>query len=193
MKIYFEALRQIFGITLTLILFIILPLVVFTLITSKTEVLGIQSFVVLTGSMEPAISTGGIIFTQKQLSYNTGDVVAFKQGSVNVTHRIVSLENKDGKLLYQTKGDANNTLDSKLVAPDQILGKTMIKANHIGKLIVFLKTIPGFITVLVIPALIFIGFELWGIKKEIEKEIKKKLIKQLSRGVNVTHTRGVVG
>lgn len=181
MKTYFEAIKIILRLSLTILLFITLPLVVFTLITSKQTVWGIQSFVVLSGSMEPTIPTGGIIFTQKQSSYNIGDVIAFKQGSVTITHRVASLENVDGELFYQTKGDANNAADSKLIKPDQVLGKTMIKVNHVGRLIYFLKTIPGFLILIIFPSVLLIGAELWNIKKEFEKEIRKKILEQIQR------------
>lgn len=179
MKMYFEALKEILRGSLTIFLFITLPIVVFILITSKTTFLGIQSFTVLSGSMKPAIPLGSIIFIQRAPYYEAGDVIAFKQDSTIITHRVVSEQNIDGKLFYQTKGDANNSEDLRLVAPDQVLGKTVLKAHHIGKLVVFLKTIPGFVTVLVVPTLIYIGFEFWSIKKELEKEIEKKILAKM--------------
>ena len=50
---------------------------------------------------------------------------------------------------------------------------------NLGKLIMALKTIQGLIALIVVPALFLIGFEIWSIKKEMEKEIRKKILAQL--------------
>src|SRR3989344_49666 len=173
MKIF----KKIIQIILTLAIFVLLPAVVFTLITSKTNaILGIQSFVVLSGSMQPAIPVGGIVYTQKQASYQKGDIVAFKSGDVNVTHRIVDVEN-DGS--FVTRGDANNASDSKTVAVNDILGKELVFLPYVGNMIIFLKTPIGFFGSVVFPITVFIVLELWNLKKEIEKEIERKLQKKM--------------
>ena len=185
---YFYAIKQIFKITFTIIIFVSLPLVVFTLITSKTEIIGgIKSFVVLTGSMEPAIPVGSIIYTRELSGYNSGDVIAFEKGGKTVTHRIVSVEQKNGSSFYKTKGDANSAADSDLIADASVLGRAEIRALNAGKLVLFLKTVPGFLGLIVFPALILIGFELMNIKKEIEKEVRKKFLREI--GQNIIRTQ----
>lgn len=180
MKIYLQALLISLKITLPIILLITLLAVVFTLITSKTPVIhGIRSFVVLSGSMEPNLPLGSIVFTKAVKYYQAGDVIAFKQGEVTITHRIFDVQRQGNKFVYQTKGDANEGLDIRTVSGDQVLGKQVYRVLNVGKLIVFLKTIPGFITILIIPTLIFIGFEFWNIKKEIEKEVEKKILSKM--------------
>ena len=168
-------------ITLTILLFIIIPFVVFTLITSKTPIIkNISSFVVLTGSMQPTIPTGSVIYTQRQPSYKKGDVVAFKSGNVNVTHRIVKVLNTDGNISYQTKGDANNTPDSKTILASEILGKQMFFIPYVGHAIIFLQTPMGFFSTVFFPIVVFIILELWNLKKEIEKEAERKFRKKLA-------------
>lgn len=179
MKLYFDALKIILKVSLTILLFLTLPLVVFTLITSKTEVLGVQSYVVLTGSMSPAIPMGSIIYTRPANEYKVDDVVVFKQGNVTVTHRIVSLEDREGKLFYQTKGDANNVLDSEAILQKDILGKAILKANHIGTLVMYLKTPYGFISLIIFPALTLIALEFWSIKKELENRVREKVLEEI--------------
>jgi signal peptidase I len=177
MKIVLQALGQILKITLTILLFITLPAVVFTLITSKTPIVnGIQSFVVLTGSMNPSIPVGSIIYTIPSSIYKVGDVITFKDNSLTVTHRVVDVT-KEG---YKTRGDANTAIDSKVVTKEQIIGKRVFSVQNAGKLILAMKAPQGFIAFLVIPILLFMGFEFWNIKKEWEKSIRKKLIKQLN-------------
>lgn len=183
---------------LTIIIFTVLPIVVFTLITSKSPILfGIKSYVVLTGSMEPTIPVGSIIYTLKTPEYKKGDVIAFENGGITVTHRIAGMKNeagqnisllvsplegikKDQPIFYQTKGDANKKEDSKLVSQKNVSGQVLTYLPYIGKLIFFLKTIPGFLLLIVLPTLVFVGSELWNIKKEIVKETEKKLMERMN-------------
>ncbi len=175
MKTFFKAAAQIIKLTLFILLLLVLPAVVFTLTTSKLPVLGgIQSFVVLTGSMSPNYPPGAIIYTKPQNTYKIGDVISFHEGDVTVTHRVISI-NPEG---YLTKGDANNVTDSKIVPSSQIIGKSVFSVLNAGKLILFIKTPAGFLTLLILPTLLFIGSQLMNIKKEIEKELKKKLMKE---------------
>lgn len=182
MKTYFAAIRQIFGLTLTIILSVILPLVLVTLVTSKQQVLGLQSFVVVSGSMDPALPVGSVIYTVQQPSYKIGDVISFKDGKRTITHRIADVKIDGENISYVTKGDANKTPDTIPVLKSQVLGKEVLHAFHVGKLIYFLKTIPGFLLLIILPSLLFIGAELWSIKKEFEKEIRKKIFQQIQMG-----------
>lgn len=165
---------------LTLITIVILPFIVFALLTSKFEMFGIRSFIVLTGSMQPTIPQGSILFTQNNRNYSEKDIVAFKQQKENrvVTHRIVDIQNKNNVLSYQTKGDANNTVDTQLVSRTDIIGKALFHVPMAGNFVLYLRTLPGFIIFIIVPGILFIGFELWNIKKHIEIEAEKKFRKQ---------------
>ncbi|OGH04592.1 MAG: signal peptidase I [Candidatus Levybacteria bacterium RBG_16_35_11] len=171
--------KLIYG-TLTTIIFIALPFIVFTLITSKTDaILGIKSFVVLSGSMQPTIPQGSIVFTQKSPYYGKEEIIAFQQGDVAVTHRIIDIVSKDNAQSYITKGDANNSADTNLVQKEKVLGTYLISIPYVGRFVLFLKTFPGFIAFVIFPALVFIGFEFWNIKKEIEKSAERKLMERM--------------
>lgn len=168
------------NVFLTIVILCLLPMVIFTLISSKTNaVFGIQSFVVLSGSMEPAIPVRSIVYTQKQPSYQKGDVVAFKSGDVNVTHRIVNV-NSDGS--FQTKGDANNTVDEKEITARDIFGRQLFFLSYIGQLIIFLKTPQGFFSLIFFPITMFLIIELWNLKKEIKKHFEAKVIGKMEAG-----------
>lgn len=140
---------------------------------------GLQSFVVLTGSMDPALPVGSIVLTQKSTAYHLNEIVAFKKTDKTVTHRIVEVENKNNVLYYKTKGDANNVADTDLVRKDNVLGKMIFSIPYLGLLVLFLKTIPGFIIFIVLPAIIYIIFEIFNIKNEMAKDIEKKLLKKM--------------
>ncbi len=138
---------------ITITLYIFLIVVIFVLITSKTHIVGIRSYVVLTGSMEPAIPAGSMIAVQKQSTYNTGDIITFTSSSVEVTHRIISTKKSNNIATYQTKGDANQTSDQSLVYRDTISGKVIFYVPYMGKAVVFLKTLPGLVFFIILPGI----------------------------------------
>jgi signal peptidase I len=175
-----KLLKEIFHFISLILLFVVLPIVLFTLVTSRAGIFGgIRSFVILSGSMAPVLPVGSVVYTQKTLGYREGDVIAFNKGDITVTHRIHAIVQKNNSTVYKTKGDANNTDDSQLVSPSSILGKEFFYLPSMGYVIVFLRTIPGFITLIVVPGLLFIGLEFGNIKREIEKEVEKKILKRM--------------
>lgn len=189
MKRYIKKTGQIsskgLNIFLTVVVLIMLPLVVFTLISSKTNKLGgIQSFVVLTGSMEPAIKTGSVIYTQPTTSYKPNDVIAFIQNGKTITHRIVDAKITEKSVEYVTKGDANNAKDSEAVLGASVVGEKVFVVPYLGRLIIFLSTVKGFALLIVMPISLFVLFEILNIKKEMEKSIEEKLIEKMKTESN---------
>ena len=111
-------------------------------------VLGFTGVTVISGSMEPEISVGDyvIIKKPKKEDIQKGTIITFEQDGVLVTHRVESVVS-DG--VYSTKGDANNTVDSKLVKFENILGISTLVVPKFGKLLLWLRTIPGITSILV--------------------------------------------
>ncbi len=162
-------------------LYVFLLFSVFTLISSKTPIIaGVRSFVVLTGSMQPTLPVGSIIYVKQAADYKVNDIVAFsnKTGQT-VTHRVIEVVNKPEGVFYKVKGDANNTADSDLVEAKTLIGKAFFVVPFLFKLVQVLRTLPGFLGLVIFPAVVFIGFEVWNIKKEMEKEIEKRVLKKM--------------
>lgn len=129
---------------------------------------------VLSGSMEPAIHTGAVVVVKPANEYNIGDVITFGETGKDktpVTHRIKNIYVKDGKPVFITKGDANNTADSREVGKEEIQGKVMFNVPFLGYILEFVKTPLGFGIVVILPALAIIADEFRKIWKEIK--IKK--------------------
>lgn len=190
-------LKEALHILLTALTYTILPVIVFTMLTSRTHLVpGISSYTVLTGSMEPLIQTGSIVFVQKSEDFRPGDIISFEAGKINITHRIVAVVNEKGEktttlasplskyskppqIFYQTKGDANDTADNQPVAQNKVIGKAMFHLPYVGIMIAFLRSIPGFLLFIVLPTLGFILFELWNIKNEIVKQTEQRVYDRL--------------
>ncbi|OGE38463.1 signal peptidase I [Candidatus Roizmanbacteria bacterium RIFCSPLOWO2_02_FULL_37_9] len=162
------------------LVFGILPFFIFVLITSRSPIFGgIRSFVVVSGSMEPALPVGTLVFTHPFDLYRPNDVIAFKKNDKIITHRVVDLESKNGSVFYKTMGDANNVFDSELISQSDVLGTVFFAISNIGKIVFFIKTVPGYLILIVLPAAIFIIFELMNINIELEKEAEKKLLQKM--------------
>ena len=120
--------------------------------------IGISVDSIMSGSMEPVLRTGGIVFTDtKERRPEIGDIVTYQVGETRVTHRVIRKEHKG----YVTKGDANNREDPTVVTADQIIGKVIFSLPCLGYAAVF-----GSATNTVI-APILIGLEVFGSQNAI--------------------------
>ncbi len=129
--------KRVTGMLLSLMILFLLFVLAFVLIAkSKGEtpnLLGYQLYVIESGSMEPTLKVGSVIISKipkDVTALNVGDIVTFKttKGST-VTHRITEIaHDKDGRVLYSTKGDniANST-DPEPLSPDQVIAVFVTK------------------------------------------------------------------
>ena len=101
---------------------------------------GYKNFIVLTGSMNPFLQEGDIIFVKKTNDIKEGDIVAFRFEDAIITHRVVEIVSEDGNKMYQTKGDANNDRDPELIEEDKIEGEYQFKIPKMGNVILFLRS-----------------------------------------------------
>ncbi len=119
------------------------------------------------GSMEPAVMTGSLVFVKQQASYTAGDIITFgKANSVPTTHRIIR---KNTNETFTTKGDANDSDDQNEVVQNEIIGKVFLTVPHVGYIIDFAKQPVGFTILIILPAVLLIIEELSVIWDEIKK------------------------
>lgn len=90
--------------------------------------------VVLTGSMEPALSANDLIIVQAKDAYELRDIVVYQSNSSLIVHRIVET---DGETII-TRGDANNAADAPIRA-EYIKGKVIGHIPGFGAVIKLLK------------------------------------------------------
>lgn len=157
---------------------------------SAMSVLGLpqnfRAFVVQSGSMEPSLKTGSLVFIKSSSEYKIGDIVTFKSGPNvdiknprgTITHRIVEINQKSGQFFYVTKGDANEAPDVDLRPSSYVIGKVIFSIPYIGYPVGYVKTQKGFILLVVIPATIIIYSELLNLKKSIVEIVKKRNAKK---------------
>ena len=98
---------------------------------------GYQIYTVVSGSMEPAIPMGSLVYIRegKPEEAAEGDVIAFygsEQSASIITHRVVENRVVMGELI--TKGDANQTTDMKPVPYARYIGKVERSIPEAGKI-----------------------------------------------------------
>ena len=143
------------------------------------DFLGYKPFIVLSGSMEPSIMTGDMVFVKETDpdSLKVGDVIAYKSGSAVVTHRIVEVKSENGETRYVTQGDANNAADQGLVKPADVEGIYQRRVAGAGNLAMFMQTTTGMILFVVCPLVLFV---LWGvIRRQLESRKEVSRTKEL--------------
>ena len=115
------------------------------ILLSVPKLWGYQIYAVTSGSMEPEIHTGDVIYV-KQVpfqSLNPGDVITFSmnQGRTIVTHRVEKVDRKNG--LLKTKGDANKEADSTWIDKETVRGKVSYTVPGLGYIALMAGTFSG--------------------------------------------------
>ena len=171
-------------ITVLLVLSVLLCLYVVIQVLSKgyVNIGGFVMFRVVTGSMEPAIPVGSLLMT-RQVDIETiavGDIICFRTQEAEiwgkiVTHRVVNiLQNADGSLLLETKGDANLVVDGYLVSAGNFVGKVIWhtgERNVMATIFSFFTNKIGFLALIVFPCLLLASFILKDCVKNIRSEL----------------------
>lgn len=167
-KILIRILEWSVFIFLTIILFFVASL----LLPTKEYV---STHIVSTGSMEPTISAGSIVFsTLKSEEINRGDIIVFNSPDnpdISIIHRVKNIEGEE----YTTKGDSNKTEDNWIVFPSNITGKVIFSIPYLGYAVEWMKTPIGFTVVLIIPALFIAYTQYRKIKEGIDEEVEKRV------------------
>jgi signal peptidase I len=142
--------------------------IVLLIATIGPRLLPYRTFTVLSGSMEPSIPTGSMIFDREidAADLSRGDVVTFHppgQPDKLVSHRIVRVEEtKQGSFLV-TRGDANGVVDDWRI-PAQGRGlRYEFHVPYLGYVVGGLLTPVGRLVALTLAALWLGGLALWTI------------------------------
>ena len=164
----FKVLWNIFSKIITiLILFVSIIIVVQKVTNNKESFLGYRIFRVQTGSMIPKYNIGDVILVKEKDidKIKVGDDVTYKgeSGSVKgllVTHRVIDIEEVEGKKVFHTKGIANN-LEDPIVYENQINGVVQTKLYILSLICLLLNNKYVFYFCGVLPLTIYVGFRIF--------------------------------
>lgn len=138
-------------------------------------IFGGRSFSVMSGSMEPNISTGDLVVT-KPISPRdaaNGSIVTFndpeKKGRL-LTHRVASAVPSGENYSFVTKGDANNTVERWSVPAGGTIGQVMFRVPKLGYVLSATKTPAARMALITIPAVLLAVFALISIWRPRREE-----------------------
>lgn len=124
---------------------IIVVAILLALTLTMPRFFGISSYTVLTGSMEPTIPVGSLVFSKytDPVALSVGDIVVFYDGtsSVPITHRIIGNQVDEGTIT--TQGDANPMPDMAPIYYQNIIGKVILHIPGAGKILIPLGSMQG--------------------------------------------------
>ena len=104
---------------------------------------GYRVYSVVTGSMEPALPAGSLVYVKKAdpMTVQAGEIIAFSDDGAVVTHRVV--ENRSAEGSFITRGDANETNDLFPVSYRNLIGVVRMHIPVLGFLMLYFVSARG--------------------------------------------------
>lgn len=149
-----------------------------------------SAYTIVSPSMVPSINVLDVVVTMRVnnpedlkkddiITFNSTD---YRYSGVLVTHRIIDIEKTtNGEYLYTTKGDNNNTQDSSRISFDEIYGRVLFRIPKIGYIQYYLSSILGWVAIIIVPAIMIIGYDIYKLVKTLRSnndKDKKEVIKK---------------
>lgn len=170
-----------------------------TVFTPAGEVpsLGSYSFMrTLTGSMEPAIPVHSFIVTEEvdPSSLQVGDIITFRatessmEGALN-THRITSVYEENGQLMFHTKGDANAVEDAAPVAAVNVVGRVVFVSAALGTVVLLFSNPLVFFPFIILPLVVLMVFEIAKLVKSTKEVARAEDEKALREAVELVRKK----
>ena len=115
------------SLILTGVILVCLPL-------SLPRMLGYEMYHVITGSMEPELPVGSLIYVEivSPEEIEAEDIIAFRSEGTVITHRVLRNRLVEGE--FVTKGDANAQADMNTVLYEELIGRVVYHIPVLGGL-----------------------------------------------------------
>jgi signal peptidase I len=129
--------------------------------------LGDRAVVVLSGSMEPVLSPGDVLIERsvEPRQVKIGQIVTFHEPGSDrmLTHRVRKIEARGSKLVFVTKGDADNGIQRWSIDPGGELGQPLGRIPAVGRVVMLAKTPLGLVGIVIVPLLLVAAWEIFRI------------------------------
>lgn len=129
---------------------------------------GYSLFRVVSGSMEPTISTGALLVSQqvKPADVAVQDIVCYRTSDPDlpdriITHRVIGKSFDGGEYTFTTQGDANTAADAQAVSGSDLVGRVVWYSqdgSFGASFMSLLSSRPFFLLCVLIPVLIICSF-----------------------------------
>lgn len=161
-----EYMKKIASVISTTILIIMIAAALFVAVP---KLFGIKMYSVLSGSMEPVLSIGDLIYVVPANPENIkeGDVISFvlNEDLLVATHRVAAVDTEN--MRFTTKGDANSAEDAGTVLFGNVIGIEKFSLPKVGYLFSAINTTVGrIISITIIIMLAIVSFVLSDDKKK---------------------------
>lgn len=156
---------------------IVVFVVSFAFLLVGIKIFGIEIYAVLSGSMEPTYKVGSLIYVVNVDTdeLKVKDAITFKIGNDTIaTHRIIDIKEENGKKTFQTKGDANDKPDERLVEENEIIGKPIFTIPLLGYISKYMQTQYGMLTTLGIAIALIIVVVIIDVALDDKKKEKQE-------------------
>ena len=122
---------------------LIVVLFAFSLFFVGVRTMGLATFVVTGGSMEPTIHKGSLVIDQPVSAdaLRLGDVITFDHYDQTTTHRIVGVEGSANGTMFSTKGDANQITDPEPLSFPGRVGLVKLAIPGVGYAVAWMQYI----------------------------------------------------
>ncbi|HEY8727101.1 MAG TPA: signal peptidase I [Gaiellaceae bacterium] len=122
---------------------LIVVLFAFSLLFVGIRALGMATFVVTGGSMEPTIHKGSLVIDEPVTAdkLRLGDIITFDHYDQTTTHRIVGVEGSASGTMFSTKGDANQVTDPEPLSFPGRVGLVKIAVPGLGYAVAWMQYI----------------------------------------------------
>lgn len=154
---------------------ILAVLLVLAMLFIVPMVLGYTELAVLSGSMEPNIHVGSIVYVDQSVQgdeLEVGDVVTYSlQSGTYVTHRVISVDDEAGMMV--TQGDANDAPDGE-IAYSSLVGRVKFHLPYLGYISTNIRTSKGIMAITVLVVVIILLNFLPALLSPASKDGKKK-------------------
>lgn len=172
-----KTLKKILNVISTILVAIV---VVLALLLVGARFIGLNVYTVLSGSMEPTYHVGSLIYVKDVDTdeLKTGDVITYMlDEDTIVTHRIADVipdETDPSIIRFQTKGDANDSVDGSLVHYKNVIGTPVFSIPKLGYLANYIQKPPGRYIAISAGAIILLLVFLPDLFSDDDKSEKKK-------------------
>ena len=172
-----KTLKKILNVISTILVVIV---VVLSLLLVGARFIGLNVYTVLSGSMEPTYHVGSLIYVKDVDTdeLKAGDVITYMlDEDTIVTHRIADVipdETDPSIIRFQTKGDANDSVDGSLVHYKNVIGTPVFSIPKLGYLANYIQKPPGRYIAISAGAIILLLVFLPDLFSDDDKSEKKK-------------------
>lgn len=122
---------------------VIVVLFAFSLLFVASRALGLATFVVTGGSMEPTIHKGSLVIDEPVTAdkVRLGDIITFDHYDQTTTHRVVGVEGSANGTMFSTKGDANQVTDPEPLSFPGRVGLVKLAIPGVGYAVAWMQYI----------------------------------------------------